>query len=188
MALTEIERADRGAVMSATETDALVPAPLTDAQRRILDYYLAPRTGDELDAPAMRIQVTKRQLAFLLDAIEHYRATKCPLAAGRSVGCELLEWYEEPGTGAAAHKCFDTCVDWRNRLIEQLSRHAFGLHGTPPEHRPESVAAAEAAARAIVPPPAATPRARTEMPPVPAGALLRGEDEELIGRAVVVPD
>ena len=130
------------------------PDALTDEQQRIVDYYLGPRTGDDLEPPVTTIQVTKRQLAFLLAAIDHFHATACPLAretsgegpAGEVACCELREWYESPGSGAVALGCFSSCAAWRDALIQQVVPTAFHVTGTPPVHRAEIVAAAQAAA------------------------------------------
>ena len=116
---------------------------MTEEQRRIVDFYLAARTGDELAPPAATISITKRQLAFVLAAIDHYATTKCPLERedGRVVGCDLLEWYEDPSSGAVALGCFASCTAWRDALIRDVVPHAFGAVGAPPVVRPARRAA-----------------------------------------------
>jgi hypothetical protein len=110
--------------------------PITDAQRRALDYHLGPRTGDDLAQPTATLTVTKRQLAFLIEAIDHYQHTRCPLATpeGRLVGCELLVGYEDPRTGSFALGCFDPCTTWLDILIETVVPSAFPRPGRPPVH------------------------------------------------------
>ena len=91
---------------------------LTDTQRSLVDSYLAPRIGDGLGQPRHTLALTKRQLAFLLDAVEHYHRDCCPLRGGTE-GCRLRTWYESPATGAIELLCADSCLDWRDALIAQ---------------------------------------------------------------------
>lgn len=97
---------------------------LTDAQRRLLERYLSPRTGEELEQPTAKITVTKRQLAFLIEAIEHFHDTRCPLE-GADSGCGLRTWHEDASTGAMALLCPTACTSWRDTLIEEVVPRAF---------------------------------------------------------------
>ncbi|HEU5315539.1 MAG TPA: hypothetical protein VFX49_05475 [Chloroflexota bacterium] len=92
--------------------------------------HLAPRTGDDLDT--CQITLTKRQLAFLVDAIEHYEAACCPLKGGTD-GCQLLAWVESAATGAIETLCPDSCLHWRDALIGQVAPAAFPLNPLPKE-------------------------------------------------------
>lgn len=97
---------------------------LTQEHQRILDRHLTPRAGEELDPPRCTLRLTKQQLAFLLDTITQYEATRCPLE-GKGAGCELLERYESPTSGAVHVGCPTTCLTWRGQLIEQFVPAAF---------------------------------------------------------------
>ena len=95
---------------------------LTPDQRLLMARHLTPRTGDELQTAT--ITLTKRQLAFIVEAVEHFEAERCPLKGGRE-GCQLLSWYESPATGAMETVCPNSCLSWRDELIEQLAPEAF---------------------------------------------------------------
>jgi hypothetical protein len=49
---------------------------ITEAQRLALDHYLGARTADAVEEPTAALTVTKRQLAFLIEAIAHFRRTR----------------------------------------------------------------------------------------------------------------
>ncbi|MBI3971519.1 MAG: hypothetical protein HY332_09540 [Chloroflexi bacterium] len=93
-------------------------------QDRLLIKHLAIRAGEEVDRTTAPIHVTRQQLAFLLEAIEHFQRTRCPIE-GRGAGCELLRWYEDARTGAVAHYCPESCIQWRDQLIEHTVPRAF---------------------------------------------------------------
>jgi len=95
---------------------------LTPEHRLLMARHLAPRTGDDLQTAT--VTLTKRQLAFIVDAISHYEAACCPLHGGTD-GCQLLTWYESPATGAIETACADSCLTWRDALIERLAPEAF---------------------------------------------------------------
>jgi hypothetical protein len=95
---------------------------LTPDQRLLMARHLAPRVGDDLQTAT--VTLSKRQLAFIVDAIENFEATCCPLKGGTQ-GCQLLTWYESPATGALETACADSCLIWRDALIEQLAPAAF---------------------------------------------------------------
>jgi hypothetical protein len=95
---------------------------LTPEQRLLMARHLAPRTGDDLVTAS--VTLSKRQLAFVVEAIEHFEAECCPLKGGTQ-GCQLLAWYESPATGAIETLCPDTCLTWRDAIVEQLAPEAF---------------------------------------------------------------
>lgn len=55
------------------------------------------------------------ETAFLLDAVEHYCATRCPLAIGQG-SCAMLAWRESHHTGAVERVCKEGPAAWRGRL------------------------------------------------------------------------
>lgn len=95
---------------------------LTPEHRLLIARHLAPRVGDDL--LTCEVTLTKRQVAFLIDAIEHYERACCPLKGGTH-GCGLLAWQESAATGAIETLCPDSCLTWRDSLIEQLAPTAF---------------------------------------------------------------
>ena len=95
---------------------------LTPDQRLLMARHLSPRVGDDL--LTCQVTLSKRQVAFLTDAIEHYEKECCPLKGGTQ-GCGLLAWQESPATGAIETLCPDSCLNWRDSLIEQLAPTAF---------------------------------------------------------------
>jgi hypothetical protein len=102
-----------------TSTEATV---LTPEQRLLVARHLAPRVGDDL--VECQVTLSKRQLAFVVESIEHFEQACCPLKGGTQ-GCGLLAWQESPATGAMETLCPDTCLTWRDSLIEQLAPAAF---------------------------------------------------------------
>lgn len=99
---------------------------LTEEARRVLDRHLGARTGDELDPPTCTLTLTNRQLAFLIEAIGHYRATRCPLD-GNCGGCEMMAWTEDPSTGGIAVVCPTPCTVWEAELVERVVPQAFPI-------------------------------------------------------------
>jgi hypothetical protein len=55
------------------------------------------------------------ETAFLLEAVEHYCAMRCPLRGGGD-GCPLLGWRESVHTGAIERVCKSSPGAWRERL------------------------------------------------------------------------
>ena len=52
---------------------------------------------------------------FLLEAVQHYCATRCPLQRGTGA-CPLLAWRESVHTGAIERVCKSSPEVWRERL------------------------------------------------------------------------
>jgi hypothetical protein len=55
------------------------------------------------------------EAAFLVDAAEHFCATRCPLAVGDGA-CVLLGWRESVHSGALQMTCKADAATWRERL------------------------------------------------------------------------
>jgi hypothetical protein len=55
------------------------------------------------------------ETGFLLEAVQHYCATRCPLQGGTGV-CPLLAWREGVHTGAIERVCESSPEVWRARL------------------------------------------------------------------------
>jgi hypothetical protein len=103
---------------------------LTAEQQRILERHLSPRTGEDLEPPTCTITLTKRQLAFLIEAIDSFEADHCPMAGLGAGGCELLSWTEDPSTGAMEVVCPNPCTSWRDHLIKNVVPRAFPITAT----------------------------------------------------------
>lgn len=95
---------------------------LAPEQRLKLARHLAPRVGDDL--ATCQLTLTKRQIAFIIEAIDHFETACCPLKGGTE-GCTLLAWQESPATGAMETLCPDSCLNWRDALIGQLGPTTF---------------------------------------------------------------
>ena len=112
-------------IIPAAPAAPAVPADPRAAERMLIARYLTPRTGEDLAPPTCTITLTKRQVAFLIDAIAHFEQECCPLRGGDE-GCQLLSWSENPATGAIDTACAESCTEWRRALIEQVAPQAFG--------------------------------------------------------------
>jgi len=91
--------------------------PFNAEQQRIIDAYLSAGDVGESDEPSITLVVTKRQLRLMLEAIDHYRATKCPLEE-KGEECALVSWMESAPTGAIQRVCTADCENWLASLIE----------------------------------------------------------------------
>jgi hypothetical protein len=60
------------------------------------------------------------EVGFLLDAVEHYCSSRCPLQRGSGY-CPMLTWRESVFTGAIERVCRSPVASWRQRL-------AGGIH------------------------------------------------------------
>ena len=87
-------------------------------QQWAIDTYLYTDRLDEGDEPTVALVMTRRQLRFILDAVDHYRMTKCPLK-GKGDECAHLAWVENVHTGAIERICTNSCDDWLNSLFKE---------------------------------------------------------------------
>jgi hypothetical protein len=55
------------------------------------------------------------ETAFLLEAVEHFCATRCPLATGEG-SCPMLTWREGVHTGAIERICKVPASAWHDRF------------------------------------------------------------------------
>jgi hypothetical protein len=104
---------------------------LSADQRRLVERHLSVRTGEELDPPTCTITVTKQQLAFLIEAIDQFKAARCPVEGHGVDGCQLLSWMEDPATGAIEAVCPNPCTSWRDHLIKNVVPRAFPIQVVP---------------------------------------------------------
>jgi hypothetical protein len=93
---------------------------LTPSQQRIVGMALAARSAEPADAVVKTVPLTQRKLAFLIDALDVFHDVACPQHGGTN-GCQLLEWGENPATGAIDTSCSEACVAWRDELIASVA-------------------------------------------------------------------
>jgi hypothetical protein len=68
------------------------------------------------------------ETTFLLEAAEHYCATRCPLATGEG-SCPMLTWREGVHTGAIERVCKGSPAAWRERFAPGRGIRPLPLHG-----------------------------------------------------------
>lgn len=95
----------------------------TETQRGILDAHLPLRYPGSSDEVAI-LEVTRRQLRFLLEAIDHFRATACP-SEGKGDECALVVWAETGPTGSIERACYESCDRWLDSLVMEKIPAAF---------------------------------------------------------------
>lgn len=68
------------------------------------------------------------ETAFLLETVEHYCATRCPLRAGEG-SCPMLTWRESVHSGAIDRVCRTAPNAWRERFDGVRAVRPVGLGG-----------------------------------------------------------
>ena len=68
------------------------------------------------------------ETTFLLEAAEHYCATRCPLRCGEG-SCPMLTWRENVHTGAIERVCKASPAAWRERFDGVRAIRLLGLCG-----------------------------------------------------------
>jgi hypothetical protein len=68
------------------------------------------------------------ETAFLLEAVQHYCATRCPLQSGAG-SCPLLGWRKSVHTGTIERVCKTSPEAWRERLGGRGAIRPLGLRG-----------------------------------------------------------
>jgi hypothetical protein len=92
---------------------------LTPSQQRIVGMALSARSTEPADTVVATLPLSRRRMAFLIDAIDAFYRDSCPQHGGTG-GCQLLEWQESPATGAIETACGETCLAWRDELIASI--------------------------------------------------------------------
>jgi len=95
-----------------------------EEQKRIIEEHLYLDDLGELDGPTVNLELNKRQLRFMLQAVEHYGETMCPLE-GKSEECALMLWTESQQTGAIQRDCGNRCGAWLGKLVSETIPGAF---------------------------------------------------------------
>ena len=74
------------------------------------------------------MNVTRRDLRFLLQAIQYYHDTCCP-GEGRSEACDGQLWGEDVHSGALETYCMHRCADWIDELLSPEVLASFPAKG-----------------------------------------------------------
>ncbi|MHB1414492.1 MAG: hypothetical protein ACYC1C_04500 [Chloroflexota bacterium] len=100
--------------------------PLSQKNVDTIEKRLFP---DEIsgEQPTAKIEVTRRDLRFLVQAIQYYHDHCCPMEE-EGVECAMLVWGEDVHSGAIESICRRTCMQWIDDLLseEVLSQFEAG--------------------------------------------------------------
>ena len=92
---------------------------LSGKQREIMDAYLfTDRVSSGEEERKVSLQVSRRQLRFLIQAANHFLESQCPLAE-RGEECAMLSWEEDVHSGAIERVCSFHCEEWIDELLSQ---------------------------------------------------------------------
>ena len=101
--------------------------PLTVQQLELIEKYLYLDESDS-DEPQATIKVSRRDLRFLVQAIQYYHDSCCPSVQEGS-SCVGRVWGEDVHTGALEMSCNHSCQDW---IAELLSPETLDQFSTRP--------------------------------------------------------
>lgn len=89
--------------------------PFSKKQLDLINRHLYP---DEVEGeqPTVAIKATRRDLRFLLQAIQYYHDTCCPNERAEGA-CAGLSWGEDVHSGAIETACTHRCQEWINELL-----------------------------------------------------------------------
>ncbi|MCL5108256.1 MAG: hypothetical protein M1401_05235 [Chloroflexi bacterium] len=89
--------------------------PFSQKQQELIEKHLYP---DEVEGeqPTADVKVTRRDLRFLLQAIQYYHDNCCPGEIEEGY-CSAVRWGEDVHTGALESVCAHRCEDWINELL-----------------------------------------------------------------------
>lgn len=90
----------------------------------IIERYLYSDIEDPLHPETVSLQLTRRQMRFLLMAITAFREQSCPLE-GRGNECPLIGTAESVHTGALELKCLLPCDEWARFLAREVVRGVY---------------------------------------------------------------
>lgn len=100
--------------------------------REIIDSHLyLDDLGDD-DGPTLVLEFNKRQVRLLLEALDHYRRTKCPANVGEGE-CAMLFWAENTHSGAIERACTGSC----EQLVEDLVVNKVPVTFSPKVTKPK---------------------------------------------------
>ncbi|MBI4320793.1 MAG: hypothetical protein HY675_20060 [Chloroflexi bacterium] len=99
-----------------------------ERQRQIIDDHLYLDDLGELDGPTLTLKLNKRQLRFVLRAIEHFGHTMCPME-GNGEDCSFVFWTESAHSGSIQRNCGNACAEWLGRLVVDAIPATFPARG-----------------------------------------------------------
>jgi|GEM_PF-3822639 len=97
---------------------------LSQKQQEIVETYLSSADLSTHEEPRVRLEVTRRQLRFLIEAVDQFLLNRCPMA-GRGDECSMLSWEESPVTGALERVCAKQCQEWMDELLSEVVPNSF---------------------------------------------------------------
>ncbi|MBI2952937.1 MAG: hypothetical protein HYY30_01380 [Chloroflexi bacterium] len=104
----------------------------TEDQQRIIDSHFRLDDLGQLDGPTTTLELNKREARLLLEALDHYRDTRCPFD-GNGDECAMMFWTESVHSGALQRTCIGCC----DRLIAEIlsvdAQKVFGLAKDRPD-------------------------------------------------------
>lgn len=89
--------------------------PFTPRQLELIERHLYPDEAQG-EQPVATIKVSRRDLRFLLQAIQYYHDTCCP-GLGEGDECAGLGWAEDVHSGALETACYTNCQQWVEDLL-----------------------------------------------------------------------
>lgn len=95
--------------------------------QQIADTHLYPSTYEPYQRTTVPLQLTRREMLFLLLAMEHFHEAHCPLE-GKGAECPLLGTRESVHTGAVEPACLHPCSQWARALLETTIPAFFPPH------------------------------------------------------------
>jgi hypothetical protein len=89
--------------------------PFSERQKELIEKHLFP---DETfgEQPTAKIELNRRQLRFLVEAVQYYHESCCP-GEGKGVECGMLTWGEDVHTGALERACALSCGETIAKLL-----------------------------------------------------------------------
>ncbi|MHB1132936.1 MAG: hypothetical protein ACYC4L_11165 [Chloroflexota bacterium] len=89
--------------------------PFTKQQLDLIEQHLNPVDVED-DRATATIEVSRRDLRFLLQAIQYYHDTCCP-TLDEDGECGARVWAEDVHSGALEMSCSHSCQDWISELL-----------------------------------------------------------------------
>jgi hypothetical protein len=97
--------------------------PFSKKQKELIEKHLHTEEAGA-EQPTATIKVTRRDLAFLLQAIQYYHDMCCP-GEGHDAQCAMVTWGEDVHTGAIEMSCPHRCQEWIEELLSDAVLSQF---------------------------------------------------------------
>ncbi len=89
---------------------------LEQRHRDIIDSHLYLNDLGNEEGPTLVLELNKRQVRLLLEALDHFRRTKCPANTGEG-DCAMLGWSEDVHSGAIERGCTGSCEKFVEDIV-----------------------------------------------------------------------